>query len=89
MSFSWSRYESMLNDPEPGTSIWDYEIEEEPEPDGEAILCAECGYEVEDVTALLEFCGIPHCASCFANCLSPDLELAAGIRRMVEEDKVA
>jgi hypothetical protein len=79
MSFSWSRYESLLNDPEPGTSIWDNEIEDEPEPDSETITCAECGYEVADVFA---FDGIEHCSSCFANCLSPDLELEAEIRKM-------
>jgi hypothetical protein len=34
-TFSWSRYDSLRLDPEPGTSIWDYEVEEAPEPDAE------------------------------------------------------
>lgn len=34
-TFSWSRYDSLRLDPEPGTSIWDCEVEDPPEPDAE------------------------------------------------------
>jgi len=70
MSFSWSRYESLLNDPEPGTSVWDYEIEEEPEPEYER--CADCG---EDTEEALNFDLVPYDLYCFARWLCGDNEM--------------
>ena len=66
-TFSWSRYDSLRLDPEPGSSIWDFEIEEEPEPD--AVDCAECGYYAENG---VEIDGVRLCLECVINNLCPD-----------------
>lgn len=70
-TFSWSRYDSLRLDPEPGTSIWDYEIEEEPEPEYER--CEMCSDETEDD---LYFDDVPYCGYCFAMELTGGLEAA-------------
>lgn len=70
-SFSWSRYDSLRLDPEPGTSIWDYEVEEAPEPEYDR--CDRCNDETAD--ALIFDC-VPRCGYCFALELTGGLEAA-------------
>ena len=70
MSFSWSRYDSLRLDPYPGTGLWDYEIEEEPEPEYERCdCCNDCTEEV------LNFDLVPYCLYCFARWLCGDNEM--------------